>query len=65
MMHKNNRKAIENFTPKQLAELYRDYQNNWMFIKSWYSSFMPEEEPSDAWAYDFYHVCEKFHEMGF
>lgn len=64
-MHEDNRKMIESFTPSQFAAMYRDYQENWMFIRSWYSSFMFKEDSSDEWAYEFYEVCEKFHQMGF
>lgn len=44
MMHENNRKAIENWKAKDYANAYRDYQNNWMFLKNWISSFMPERD---------------------
>ena len=65
MMHENNRKAIENWKAKDYANAYRDYQNNWMFVKNWISSFMPEEITDIEEEYDFYKICKNFHGLGF
>ena len=65
MMHENNRKAIENWKAEDYANAYRDYQNNWMLVKNWISSFMPEEIADIEEEDEFYKICKNFHELGF
>lgn len=64
MLHENNQKAIAQWQAKDYANAYRDYQNNFMLVVNWFSDFMPETQDNDS-IYEFYKVCEKFHEMGF
>ena len=65
MMHENNRKSIENWKAKDYANAYWDYQNNWMFVRNWINSFMPEEIADIGEADEFLQICKNFHELGF
>ena len=64
MLHETNQKAIVQWQAKDYAGSYRDYQNNFLLVVNWFSSFMPETQDDDS-IYEFYIICEKFHEMGF
>lgn len=63
-LHKNNQKAIAQWTAKDYADAYRDYVSNWCNAEHWFSSLMPEAATMDQ-VLDFRDICERFHVMGF
>lgn len=63
MMHESNKKAIENWTAKRYAGMYRLYVNESYQLIDWYSLFMPEW--ADGKENEFLQVCRNFHNLGF
>lgn len=63
MLHKNNAKALQNFTAQELAKAYREYVNNAYTLGDWFSIYFPEEA-SDYDAMQILTACKRFHELG-
>lgn len=55
----------KDFTVTQLAEMYRDYLNNFLLIATWYASIFHVSTEEDDVISGFFNLCKQAHELGY
>lgn len=64
MLNEVNATQAGNFTAKQLAEFFRSYLNDFLFVSTWYASIFGDVEEDDEVMSEFYNLCKAAHNLG-